>query len=91
MIRPYGIVTTVALFIAFLTAGAAAHFSGRRVLIFGIAGALAMLVLFTGMKVLLGTIGIFGARGPVGLAAQMAAGLIAGVLFAQLTPPRTAR
>jgi hypothetical protein len=91
MIRPYGIVTTVALFIACLTAGVAAHFGGRRVIVFGVAGALAMLVLFTGMKLLLGTIGIFGARGAVGLAAQMAAGLIAGVLFAQLTPPRKAR
>jgi hypothetical protein len=90
MIRPYGIVTAGALLIAFLTAGAAAHFSGRRVIVFGLASALAILVLFTGLKLLFGTIGIFGARGAVGLAAQMAAGLIAGVLFAQLTPPRKA-
>ena len=87
MIRPYGVVTTIALLIACLTAGAVARFSGRRAMVFGVAGALALLVLFTVLKMLLGTIGIFGARGAGGLAAQMAAGLIAGVLFAQLTPP----
>ncbi len=32
--------------------------------------------------------GIFGARGPAGIAAQMAVGAIAGVLFARLTAPR---
>jgi hypothetical protein len=40
------------------------------------------------LRISLGTVGIFGARGPTGLAAQMTAGLIAGVLFARLTPPR---
>jgi hypothetical protein len=57
------------------------------VLLFGLAGALAIFVLFTFMKSLLGTVGIFGARGPVGLAAQMAVGAVAGVLFARLTRP----
>jgi hypothetical protein len=33
-------------------------------------------------------VGIFGARGPAGLAAQMAVGAVAGVLFARLTSPR---
>jgi hypothetical protein len=88
MIRPYGIVTSIALFIALLTAGAVARFSGFRVIVFGVAGASAILVLFTALKMLLGTVGIFGARGAIGLAAQMAAGLVAGVLFAQLTRPR---
>jgi hypothetical protein len=55
-------------------------------LVFGIAGAFAMLVLFTVLKSLLGTVGIFGARGAIGLAAQMAAGSCAGVLFVRLTP-----
>ena len=32
-------------------------------------------------------VGIFGARGTAGLAAQMAVGLAAGMLFAQLTRP----
>jgi len=35
----------------------------------------------------LGTVGIFGARGATGLGAQMAVGLLAGVLFAKLTQP----
>jgi hypothetical protein len=87
MIRPYGTVTSIALFIALLTAGAVARFSGFRVIVFGVAGAVAMLALFTALKMLLGTVGIFGARGAIGLAAQMAAGLVAGVLFAQLTRP----
>jgi hypothetical protein len=87
MIRPYGVVTTIALFIALLTAGAVARFSGRRLIVFGVAGALALLVLFPALKMLLGTVGIFGVRGAIGLAAQMAAGLLAGVLFAQLTRP----
>jgi hypothetical protein len=91
MLRPYGAVTTIALFIALLTAGAVAHFSGRRLIVFGVAGALALLVLFTALKVLLGTVGIFGARGVVGLAAQIAVGLIAGVLFAQLTRPSSSQ
>jgi hypothetical protein len=77
LIRPYGMVTSIALFIAFLTAGAVARFTWRRLLV----------LLFTALRMLLGTVGIFGARGPTGLAAQMAAGLIAGVLFAHLTPP----
>jgi hypothetical protein len=87
MIWSYSVVTTIALFITFLTAGAVVHFSGRRLLVFGVAGALALLGLFTALRMLLGTVGIFGARGAIGLAAQMAAGLIAGVLFAQLTRP----
>jgi hypothetical protein len=35
-------------------------------------------------------VGIFGARGPAGLGAQMAVGAIAGVLFARLTSRRIA-
>jgi hypothetical protein len=87
LIRPYGMITSIALFIAFLTAGAVARFTGRRPVVFGAGGALAIFVLFTALRMTLGTVGIFGARGPMGLAAQTAAGLVAGVLFAQLTPP----
>jgi hypothetical protein len=88
MIVPYSAVTSIALLVAFLIAGALARFTGFRVNLFGIGGALALFVLFTVMRSALGTVGIFGARGPVGLAAQMAAGALAGVLFARLTGPR---
>ena len=87
MILPYSAVTSIALLIAFLIAGALARLSGFRVALFGVAGALALFVLFKALKVMLGTVGIFGARGAIGLAAQMAVGLIAGVLFAKLTQP----
>jgi hypothetical protein len=85
MILPYAALTSLALLSAFLTAGAIARFSGGRVIVFGISGALALFALFTALKMLLGTVGIFGARGATGLAAQMGAGLVAGVLFARLT------
>jgi aldose sugar dehydrogenase len=87
MFVPYCAVTSIALFVAFLIAGGLARFAGFRVILFGLAGTLAIFVLFTVMKSLLGTVGIFGARGAVGLAAQMAVGAVAGVLFARLTRP----
>lgn len=87
MFVPYCAVTSTALFVAFVIAGGLARFTGFRVLLFGLAGALAIFVLFMVMKSLLGTVGIFGARGPVGLAAQMAVGAVVGVLFARLTRP----
>jgi hypothetical protein len=70
-----------------LIAGVLARLSGFRVIVFGAAGALALFVLFTALKLVLGTVGIFGARGAIGLAAQMAVGLFAGVVFAKLTSP----
>jgi hypothetical protein len=56
MFVPYCTVTSIALLIAFLIAGALARFTGLRIIVFG-------------------------------LAAQMAVGAIAGVLFARLTRP----
>jgi hypothetical protein len=85
IILPYAALTSIALLVAFLTAGVVVRFSGRRVVIFGLAGALALFTLFTVLRMTLGTVGIFGARGTTGLAAQMTVGLIAGVLFAKLT------
>lgn len=85
---PYCALTSIALFIAFLVAGALARFTGFRVLVFGVGGALALYALFTILRSVVGTVGIFGARGPAGIAAQMAVGAIAGVLFARLTAPR---
>jgi hypothetical protein len=87
MFLPYCAVTSIALFVAFLIAGGLARITGFRVIIFGVAGGLSIFVLFTVMRNLLGTVGIFGARGPAGLAAQMAVGAVAGVLFARLTKP----
>jgi hypothetical protein len=87
MFLPYSAVTSIALLVAFLIAGGLVRFTGFRMIVFGLAGALALFVLFTVMKSVLGTVGIFGARGPTGLAAQMAVGAIAGVLFARLTRP----
>jgi hypothetical protein len=87
MFLPYCAVTSIALLVAFVIAGGLARFTGFRVIVFGLAGALALFVLFTVMKSVLGTVGIFGARGPAGLAAQMAVGAVAGVLFARLTRP----
>jgi hypothetical protein len=87
MILPYSAVTSIALLIAFLIAGALARLSGFRLAVFGVAGALALFVLFTVLRMVLGTVGIFGARGAMGLGAQMAVGLFAGVLFAKLTQP----
>jgi hypothetical protein len=87
---PYGAITTIALLIAFLVAGLVARFTGLRVIVFAVAGAVAIFVMFTALKMSLGTVGIFGARGTMGLAAQMACGLIAGAVFALLTRPRGA-
>ena len=84
---PYSTVTSIALLVAFLIAGVLARFTGFRVFVFGLAGALALFALFTILRSVLGTVGIFGARGPMGLAAQMAVGATAGVLFARLTAP----
>jgi hypothetical protein len=88
MLVPYCSVTSIALLIAFLIAGALARFTGFRTIIFGLAGALALFALFTILKGVLGTVGIFGARGPAGLGAQMAVGAVAGLLFARLTRTR---
>ena len=88
MFVPYSAVTSIALLIAFLMAGALARFTGFRAIVFGVAGASALFTLFTVLRSVLGTVGIFGARGANGLAAQMAVGAIAGVLFAQLSKPR---
>jgi hypothetical protein len=87
MFPAYGAVTSAALLVAFLAAGALARFTGRRAVVFGLAGALAIFAMFTALRALMGTVGIFGARGAFGLAAQMTAGLLAGVLFARITSP----
>lgn len=84
----YGALTAVALLGAFLAAGLFARFTGLRPIVFTVAGAVAIFVLFWALKANLGTVGVFGARGSFGLAAQMLAGAIAGLSFALLTRPR---
>ena len=88
MIEPYAGLTAAALLIAFLIAGLIARYSGRRVAVFGIAGAAALFTMFTVLRMEIGTVGIFGARGPAALAVQMAVGLLAGVVFARMTSRR---
>lgn len=46
---------------------------------------IAFLLLLPGLKVELGTVGIFSARGAIGHAAQALLGLLAALLFARLT------
>lgn len=85
----YGGLTSVALLLAFLAAHVVARVTGLRAIVFSVAGAVAIFVMFTLMKETLGTIGVFGARGTAGLAAQSLVGLLAGLLFAMLTRYRT--
>ena len=84
----YGVLTAIALLIAFLVAGLVARFTGLRPIVFTVAGAVAIYVLFWALKTNLGTVGVFGARGTMGLAAQILAGAVAGLSFALLTRPR---
>ena len=86
---PYGILTSVGLLIAFLAAGLVARFTGLRPIVFAVAGAVAMFVLFTALKMTVGTVGVFGARGMFGLGAQMLVGALAGFTFARLTQPQS--
>jgi hypothetical protein len=82
----YGALTGIAFAIAFTVAGFLARFTGLRTIVFIVAGAVAIVVLFTIMKATLGTVGVFGARGPEGLAVQAAVGALAGLLFATFKP-----
>jgi hypothetical protein len=81
----YGALVAAALLVAFLASGLLARFTGLRTIVFSVAGAVAMFTMFTIMRMELGTVGVFGARGTLGLAAQMAIGLLAGLAFARMT------
>jgi len=59
MIVPYSALTSVALLIAFLIAGALARLGGFRVTVFGAAGALALFTLFTVLRPWWGTVRYF--------------------------------
>lgn len=86
----FGALSGIALFVAFLAGTFVARFTGLRPIVFAVAGAVGIFILFTALKMQLGTVGVFGARGTMGLGLQMAAGLIAGLVFAALTRPREA-
>jgi hypothetical protein len=88
IIVPYSALTSTTLLLSLLAAGVVARFTGRRIMIFGFASAIGIFALFTIIRHVMGTVGIFGVRGPFGLAAQMAVAWVAGVLFAQLTRSR---
>jgi hypothetical protein len=84
----YSALTTSALLVSFLAAGLVARFTGLRTIVFAVAGGVAIFVMFTLMKNVLGTVGVFGARGPMGLGVQAFAGVLSGLLFAWLSQPR---
>lgn len=85
----YGALCAVALLVAFVAATLLSRFTGLRAIVFPVAGAAAIFVLFTLLKAQLGTVGVFGARGDMGLGAQILAGFLAGALFATLTRPQS--
>ncbi len=85
---PYGALSSITLLTSLLAAGGVVRYTGQRTVIFGIASAIGIFVLFTAVKLATGTVGIFGVRGPFGHAAQMVIALLAGALFAQLTRSR---
>ena len=84
----YGLLVTIALLLGLLIAGMVASMTGARLTVFALAGASCIFAMFTILKLTLGTVGVFGARGPAGLGAQMFAGVLAALLFALLTRPR---
>jgi hypothetical protein len=83
----FAIIIALGLVIAFPLAGLVARLApGLRWFVFMVAGAVAMFVIFTALKSALGTVGLFGARGAMGLALQMGAGALGGLVFALLKP-----
>lgn len=83
----YFIFVGIALAAAFLAAGALCHFTKfARPLIYAVAGAIALLVMLLGMKQAFFDIHmIAGARDNFGIALQMLAGAIGGLVFARLS------
>ncbi len=80
-------IIAIGLLIAFVAAGFVARLApGLRWFVFFVAGAVAMAVIFMLLKQALGTVGLFGARGTLGLAAQCLAGAVGGLVFATLKP-----
>ena len=85
----YGALVGIALAVAFIAASFLARVTGLRTIVFAAAGAIAMIVLFETLRVELGTVGVFGARGTMGITAQAGVGALAGLLFATFKPAAT--
>lgn len=81
------LIIAIGLLVAFVAAGLVARLApGLRWFVFMVAGAVAMFAIFTALKSSLGTVGLFGARGTLGLILQMAAGALGGLVFVRLKP-----
>nr|WP_136252555.1 hypothetical protein [Ningiella ruwaisensis] len=81
----YGPLVLVALLIAFSIAGALnKKLHLKRAYLYPVAGAVAFLVMLLAMQPILNVTLLAGARGLSGMVLQMIAGLIAGLIFAQL-------
>jgi len=89
----YGIFIAIALAIAFLAGGLLYHFTKfRRSIIYFIAGAVAIFVMLFAMKAVFFDIHIIaGARDMLGIALQMLAGGVGGVIFSRVTAPKPAK
>jgi len=82
---PYGVLGSIALLTGFLVAAYVVRRTGHPSAVFAAAGGAAILSLFELLRAVLGTFLMFGARGAVGLALQVGAGVLAGLIFARLT------
>jgi hypothetical protein len=79
-------IVAIGFLIAFVVASLVTRLApALRGLIFTVAGGAAMAVIFLALESSLGTRGLFGARGGMGLAFQVMAGLAGGVAFAAMT------
>lgn len=83
----FAAIIAIGLAVAYPVAGLVTRLApGLRWFVFMVAGAIAMFVIFTALKSALGTVGLFGARGTVGLVLQMGAGALGGLVFSVLKP-----
>ncbi len=87
---PFGAAILGALLIGFSTASLISRFVGMRTLSYALAGAVAIFVMYAAVKYTQSTVGVSGARTALGMAVQMSTGLIAGLVFALISRPRSA-
>lgn len=83
LLPTYGVVLAVGLLIAFgVATWLARRFTGRRVMLYSLAGFAGLLCIHLAMQPLMDITLIAGARGTLGLLTQAATGLIGGWVFA---------